>query len=247
MTTLFISDLHLDPRRPHLTRAFFEFLDTTAQNAEALYILGDFFHLWLYEDPFTLEVADKLKRFSQQGTRIYLMHGNRDFLFGQRYCDKAGATLLKDPTLIDLYGQPTLLMHGDSLCLDDAGYQKYRRIIRSRFIFALQYVVPLRVKQRIAERIQQQSKQAKAGKSLMIMDVTPSEVANQLQSHQVQLMIHGHTHRPATHQLEIDHQAAERIVLGDWGEQGWYLSCDADGSRKLVSFDITPDSKKTDS
>ncbi|RDE24234.1 UDP-2,3-diacylglucosamine diphosphatase [Motiliproteus coralliicola] len=240
MTTLFISDLHLDPRRPHLTRAFFDFLDTTAQGADALYILGDFFHLWLYEDPFTLEVADKLKRFSQQGTRIYLMHGNRDFLFGQRYCDKAGATLLTDPSLIDLYGQPTLLMHGDSLCLDDAGYQKYRRIIRSRFIFALQYIVPLRVKQRIANRIQQQSQQAKAGKSLMIMDVTPSEVKKQLGAHKVRLMIHGHTHRPATHQLKIDQQAAERIVLGDWGERGWYLRCEPNGDRQLICFDIPP-------
>lgn len=238
MATLFISDLHLDPQRPHLTRAFFNFLDTTAQGADALYILGDFFHLWLYEDPFVVEVADRLKQFSQQGTPIYLMHGNRDFLFGQGYCDRAGATLLADPSLINLYGQPTLLMHGDSLCLDDAGYQKYRRIIRSRFIFALQYVVPLSIKQRIATRIQQQSRQAKAGKSSQIMDVTPTEVEHQLRSHGVSLLIHGHTHRPAIHQLEA--AQAERIVLGDWGKHGWYLQCDATGDRQLIRFEIDP-------
>ena len=238
MTTLFISDLHLHPQRPRLTRAFFDFLDAHAGQADALYILGDFFHLWLYDDELSQQIAARLKQFSLAGTQVFLMHGNRDFLFGKRYCRRAGAELIKDPTTIDLYGTRVLLMHGDSLCLEDASYQRYRRIIRSRALFAAQYVVPLRTKQKIARKIQRQSSQAKSEKSLQIMDVSADEIPRQLERHGVDIMIHGHTHRPAVHQFEHAGRSQQRIVLGDWGELGWYLAWHPDGSHELISFEI---------
>ncbi|MEH6648442.1 MAG: UDP-2,3-diacylglucosamine diphosphatase [Motiliproteus sp.] len=241
MTTLFISDLHLQIERPHISRAFFDFLNQQAQGAEALYILGDFFNVWLGDDNHTSlsdEVAQRLKQLSQQGTKIYLMHGNRDFLIGHSYCHQAGATLLDDPTVIELYGTPVLLMHGDSLCLQDISYQRYRKIIRSRFISALQHIIPLSLRLRIAGSIQGKSKKAKIYKSAQIMDVTPDEVNRQFQQHSLTSMVHGHTHRPAIHQ----DQQQQRIVLGDWEQQGWYLSWHPDGSHQLLSFDIDPDS-----
>ncbi len=237
MTTLFISDLHLQIERPHITRAFFAFLDQHASHADALYILGDFFNLWLDDrdhTPLTLEVAKRLKQLSRQGTQIYLMHGNRDFLIGQHYCRQAGATLLKDPSVVDLYGTSVLVMHGDSLCLDDLSYQRYRRIIRSPLIDVLKYLVPLSLKQRIAGKIKSKSKTAKTYKSAQIMDVTPNEACRQLQQHRLTHLIHGHTHRPAIHN-DGDQQ---RIVLGDWEELGWYLQWHSDGSHQLISFPI---------
>lgn len=237
MTTLFISDLHLQSERPHITRAFFDFLDQHASQAEALYILGDFFNLWLDDrdhSPLTRDVAERLKRLSLQGTRVYLMHGNRDFLLGKRYCKQAGAMLIDDPSVIDLYGTAALIMHGDSLCLDDTSYQRYRRIIRSPVINLLKRIVPLSLKLRIARKIKSKSSQAKASKSAQIMDVTAAEVCRQLQQHRVPLLIHGHTHRPAVHQ---GHDQL-RIVLGDWDTHGWYLEWRDDGSHQLISFPI---------
>ena len=241
MTTLFISDLHLQEQRPHLTRAFFDFLQQQAQGVDALYILGDFFNVWLGDDhrtPLSDEVASQLLALSRSGTAIYLMHGNRDFLIGQDFCQRSGATLLPDPSLIDLYGTPTLLMHGDSLCLDDAGYQRYRRIIRSRFIEHLQRWTPLSLKQRIADKIKHKSGQAKAYKAAQIMDVTAAEVERQMRNHHTSLLIHGHTHRPDRHLFTLDDQASERIVLGDWDALGWYLRCGQDGRKTLHSFSI---------
>ncbi len=235
MTTLFISDLHLQSERPHITRAFYAFLDQHASQADALYILGDFFNAWLGDDDqtaLTLEVASQLKNLSARGIPVYLMHGNRDFLIGKRFCRQAGAKLLPDPTVIDLYGTPALLMHGDSLCLDDTSYQRYRRIIRSPLIRLLPHLLPLSLRQRIARSIRNRSGKAKNHKSARIMDVTPDEAARQLQVHNLSLLIHGHTHRPAIH-----HQP-QRIVLGDWDNLGWYLQWHQDGQHQLVSFSI---------
>ncbi len=246
MTTLFISDLHLQSERPQITRAFFALLDQYQGQADALYILGDFFNVWLGDDdqsPLSLEVAAQLKKFSNSGTAVYLMHGNRDFLIGQHFCRQAGATLLNDPTCIDLYGTPVLLMHGDSLCLDDRSYQRLRRIIRSPLIRLLQHLLPLRLRRRLAFNIKTQSGKAKRYKSAQIMDVTPAEVLRQLQSHHLSVLIHGHTHRPGIHNsahlagLEKDKQL-QRIVLGDWEQQGWYLTWHADGQHQLISFPI---------
>ncbi len=242
MTTLFISDLHLQSERPHITRAFFEFLDQHACQANALYILGDFFNLWLGDDdqtPLSLEVASRLKQLSNQGTSVYLMHGNRDFLIGKKYCLQAGATLIKDPSTIDLEGTPALIMHGDSLCLDDRSYQRYRRIIRSPAIRLLQHVLPLSLRRRIAGNIKNQSGKAKSHKSVQIMDVTSDEVVRQFQSHKLNLLIHGHTHRPEIHQLTHNAQNLQRIVLGDWDQLGWYLKWEADGQHQLISFPIS--------
>lgn len=241
MTTLFISDLHLQSERPHITRAFFDFLDQHARQADALYILGDFFNAWLGDDdqaPLTLEVASQLQKLSNQGTSVYLMHGNRDFLIGERFCRQAGVTLLNDPTVIDLYGTPALLMHGDSLCLDDTSYQRYRRIIRSPLIRRLLRHLPLSLRQRIASNIKNQSGKAKHYKSAQIMDATPEETTRQLQSHHLNLLIHGHTHRPAIHRQPHPTQDQQRIVLGDWDSLGWYLQWHPDGQHELVSFPI---------
>ncbi|MEH6471974.1 MAG: UDP-2,3-diacylglucosamine diphosphatase [Halopseudomonas sp.] len=242
MTTLFISDLHLQSERPHITRAFFDFLDQHARHADALYILGDFFNVWLGDDDHTAlsqEVASRLKQLSTSGTSVYLMHGNRDFLIGQDFCRQAGATLLDDPSTIDLYGTQTLLMHGDSLCLGDESYQRYRRIIRSPLIRWLQHIVPLSLRRRIASGIKSKSGEAKRYKSAQLMDVTASEVTRQLQSHNLSLLIHGHTHRPKIHQRHHNNQHLQRIVLGDWESHGWYLEWHDSGEHQLISFPIT--------
>jgi len=243
MTTLFISDLHLQSERPQITRAFFSLLDQYASKADALYILGDFFNVWLGDDdssPLSLEVAEKLKKLSDTGTAVYIMHGNRDFLIGQRFCHQAGATLLNDPSCIDLYGTQALLMHGDSLCLDDKSYQRFRRIIRSPLIRLLQHILPLSLRRRLASNIKNQSGKAKSYKSAQIMDVTPDEVQRQLKAHNLDLLIHGHTHRPAIHQLQHHTRNQQRIVLGDWEESGWYLRWESDGQHELISFPIVP-------
>ncbi|MFT6915858.1 MAG: UDP-2,3-diacylglucosamine hydrolase [Motiliproteus sp.] len=243
MSTLFISDLHLQSERPQITRAFYDFLNRHASQADALYILGDFFNVWLGDDAQSSlhrEVAARLNTLSAQGTAVYLMHGNRDFLIGQDFCRQAGAILLDDPSRIDLYGTPALLMHGDSLCLDDSGYQRYRRFIRSPMILGLLRRIPLALRNRIANDIKSKSAEAKHYKPAQIMDVTSAEVHRQLQSAGLNLLIHGHTHRPDIHQLPENPQQ-QRIVLGDWEDLGWYLQWHANGQHQLISFPIPPD------
>ncbi|MFT5722726.1 MAG: UDP-2,3-diacylglucosamine hydrolase [Motiliproteus sp.] len=239
MSTLFISDLHLQSERPLITRAFYDFLDQHASQADALYILGDFFNVWLGDDdqtPLHREVAARLKTLSAQGTAVYLMHGNRDFLIGQKFCRQAGAILLDDPSRIDLYGTPALLMHGDSLCLDDRSYQRFRRFIRSPLTLGLLRHIPLALRRRIANDIKRKSGKAKSYKSAQIMDVTSAEVSRRLQSQGLNVLIHGHTHRPDIHQVAGNPQ--QRIVLGDWDDLGWYLQWHTDGQHQLTSFPI---------
>ncbi|WP_288371704.1 UDP-2,3-diacylglucosamine diphosphatase [uncultured Marinobacter sp.] len=226
MTTLFISDLHLEESRPDITGAFLGFLKTHAMGVERLYILGDFFEAWIGDDertPLQEQVAAALREVRDSGTEIFLMHGNRDFLIGNDYCERAGATLLDDPTVIDLYGTPALLMHGDSLCTADVEYQKFRANMRNPQMQKMMLARPLEDRQQMARQLRQMSMAKNQGKAEDIMDVTPEEVVKELEHHGVQLMIHGHTHRPAIHDLEANGEPARRIVLGDWDTHVWWL------------------------
>jgi UDP-2,3-diacylglucosamine hydrolase len=226
VTTLFISDLHLEESRPDITGAFLGFLKTHAMGVERLYILGDFFEAWIGDDertPLQEQVAAALREVRDSGTEIFLMHGNRDFLIGNDYCERAGATLLDDPTVIDLYGTPALLMHGDSLCTADVEYQKFRANMRNPQMQKMMLARPLEDRQQMARQLRQMSMAKNQGKAEDIMDVTPEEVVRELEHHGVQLMIHGHTHRPAIHDLEANGEPARRIVLGDWDTHVWWL------------------------
>ena len=229
MTTLFISDLHLEESRPDITGAFLGFLKTHAMGVERLYILGDFFEAWIGDDertPLQEQVASALKAVCDRGTEIFLMHGNRDFLIGEDYCQRAGATLLDDPTVIDLYGTPTLLMHGDSLCTADEEYQKFRANMRNPQMQKMMLARPLEDRQKMARQLRDMSMTKNQGKAEAIMDVTPEEVVREMEAHGVQRMIHGHTHRPAIHDLTANGQPAKRIVLGDWDQNIWWLTAE---------------------
>lgn len=229
---LLISDLHLEEKRPDITRAFLHFLKTRAVQAESLYILGDFFEVWVGDDgmtPYQHEIAKALKVLSQRGTRIYLMHGNRDFMIGKAFCRKAGCTLLADPHIVQLAGERVLLMHGDSLCTRDESYMRLRRWLRNPVSLFILHNLSLAKRQKLAQKLRSSSKEETRMKASDIVDVTPDEVIGVMLRNNVRTLIHGHTHRPATHSLEIDGQPARRIVLGDWDRQGWALTVDESG------------------
>ena len=229
---LLISDLHLEEQRPDITRAFLHFLQTRARQAEALYILGDFFEVWVGDDgmsPFQHDIARALRELSDAGTRIFLMHGNRDFLIGRAFCREAGCTLLKDPSIVHFNGEPVLLMHGDSLCTLDVGYMKLRRLLRNPLSLFILRNLPLTTRRKLARKLRSESRAQTRMKAREIIDVTPEEVPRIMAEHGVRTLIHGHTHRPAEHALEVNGQSARRIVLGDWDSQGWALQIDEQG------------------
>jgi UDP-2,3-diacylglucosamine hydrolase len=229
---LLISDLHLEEQRPDITRAFLHFLQTRAREAEALYILGDFFEAWVGDDgmsPFQHGIARALRELRDAGTRIYLMHGNRDFLIGRDFCRAAGCTLLKDPSLVYFNGEPVLLMHGDSLCTLDVGYMKLRRLLRNPLALFILRNLPLATRHKLARKLRSESRAQTSMKAREIIDVTPDEVPRIMAEHGVRTLIHGHTHRPAVHELKVNGQPARRIVLGDWDRQGWALQVDENG------------------
>ncbi|TBU87001.1 UDP-2,3-diacylglucosamine diphosphatase [Phytopseudomonas dryadis] len=229
---LLISDLHLEEERPDISRAFLHFLATRARQAEALYILGDFFEVWIGDDaisPFQRTIAQALRQLGDNGTRIYLMHGNRDFLLGKAFCREAGCTLLGDPHEVQLAGEKVLLMHGDSLCTLDVGYMRMRRWLRNPLSLFILRHLPLATRRRLARKLRNESRAQTRLKASDIVDVTPAEVRRVMAAHGVRTLIHGHTHRPATHEWQIDGQAARRIVLGDWDKQGWALQIDENG------------------
>ena len=237
MSTLFISDLHLDESRPDITRAFLLFLTQHAQEADALYILGDFFESWIGDDEHTElqdAVATALGGLEMDDVQVYLMHGNRDFLIGEDFCRRCNAALLADPTLIDLYGTPTLLMHGDSLCTRDTAYQKFRANMRNPEWQQTFLKRPLEERQQVGRQVRQISMARNQGKQETIMDVTPEEVVSQMQTHRALQLIHGHTHRPAIHRLEVDGETATRYVLGDWDQALWYIRAEPGYEPELV-------------
>ena len=227
MSTLFISDLHLDESRPEIVDLFERFLAEEARTASALYILGDLFESWIGDDDDSAlagRVARALRTLSDSGVPIYFMRGNRDFVLGEDFARKAGMTILDDPTIVNLDGAPVLLMHGDTLCTDDVEYQKFRKLMHNRWFQRVALSLPLSIRRRIAGRLRGRSQMHVAQKSEVIMDVNQSAVEAAMRAHGVQLLIHGHTHRPATHRFELDGRAAERIVLGDWYDQSSVLT-----------------------
>ncbi|NLY15081.1 MAG: UDP-2,3-diacylglucosamine diphosphatase [Gammaproteobacteria bacterium] len=231
---LLISDLHLHEQRPDITRAFFRFLQETAVGAEALYILGDFFEVWVGDDAMTgfhHEVASALRQLTATGCKVYLMHGNRDFLLGREFCRLAGCELLRDPALLTCNGENILLMHGDSLCTDDRDYQRMKRILRNPLSLFILRHLPLKTRQKLAGSLRAQSRSRTRMKASEITDVNPGAVLQAMRSHSVRTLIHGHTHRPAVHELP----EGQRIVLGDWDSHGWYLQLE-NGQLALESF-----------
>lgn len=236
--TLFISDLHLTPERPTSVALFQHFLAETAPIAAALYILGDFFEAWVGDDdlerPFHLDITDRLKRLVNSGIPVYFMPGNRDFLAGPVLAAATGWTHMTDPSVIDLYGRPTLLSHGDAYCTDDQAYQRFRRQVRDPHWQAEFLAKPIDERRYVANAIRAQSEQAKADKKPDIMDVNPDAIRTALEQAGVTHMIHGHTHRPARHTLQANGMECERWVLTDWYETGGYLACDEQGCRSVA-------------
>jgi len=232
MATLFISDLHLHESRPAITELFLAFLEGEAREAEALYILGDLFEAWIGDDAPTAHdktVITGMKALSDSGVPCYFMRGNRDFLIGERFSRETGFEILPDPATAQLYGEPVLLMHGDSLCIDDHEYMAFQQLVRSEAW--QQDFLSKSIEERIAfaKRARDESSARGKEKSMEIMDVNKEEVKKAMREAGVRRFIHGHTHRPAIHDIEIDGEAAQRIVLGDWYEQGSVLRVDDAG------------------
>ena len=238
MATLFISDLHLDAERPAITEVFGHFLDEEARGAEALYILGDLFEAWVGDDDPSETgryVAEKLSALRGRGVPVYFQRGNRDFLLGEAYAARAGMSILPDPAVILLHGTPTLLMHGDLLCTGDTAYQQFRAQTRDPRWQAQFLAQPLAARLAFAQQARAASQARHAelqGQGTMeaITDVAPATVASTLARFGVDTLIHGHTHRPAVHALEVEDRACRRIVLGDWYEQGSVLRVDEHGA-----------------
>ncbi len=231
---LFISDLHLCAERPAITELFVKFLEQDARQCDALYILGDLFEAWLGDDDThadNMHVITALRGLADTGVNIYLMHGNRDFLIGPGFAEMSGCRLLPDPSLIDLFGQTTLLMHGDTLCTQDVEYQAVRGKMRNPEWQKSLLALPLAQRASLARQYRMESQQQTRYKSEIIMDVEQLAVENIMREHGVTRLIHGHTHRPAVHDFQLDRYPAQRIVLGDWYEQGSALWCDAEACR----------------
>lgn len=239
MTIMFISDLHLDENHPEMTAIFLRLLNQAAQQAEALYILGDFFESWVGDDdltPFTLSIIQALKQTTDKGLPIYIMHGNRDFLLGKKFLRATGCQLLPDEYVVSIYGVPTLLMHGDSLCTRDIKYLKFRKKSRNKFFQMLFLLKSLKKRRKIAADYREKSKAHVSTLSENIMDVTRDEVLRVMQKHHVQHLIHGHTHRQAIHPMTLHEKPATRTVLGAWHEHGNVLVCDNSGKQEFITL-----------
>jgi len=235
--TLFIADLHLCQEEPAITAGFLHFLQREAPHCDALYILGDLFEAWIGDDdpnPLHQQVAEALRAVP---VPLYFIHGNRDFLIGQRFARASGMTLLPEERVLTLYGHRLLIMHGDTLCTDDVGYLKFRAKVHNPWIQRLFLALPLFIRKRIAERMRANSKQANQHKSLEIMDVNQQAVVEAMLRQQVPLLIHGHTHRPAIHDLSLNGERAQRAVLGAWHNRGSMIQLDASGIQ-LIDFDF---------
>jgi len=225
MKTLFISDLHLDNDTPALTDFFFNFIDHIAVHSDRLFILGDFFEVWIGDDEQTelqVKVADKLSELASSGVLVFLMHGNRDFLIGEHYAKQCQATLIHEPWLLTLGDKKVVLMHGDTLCTDDRKYLQFRSLVRNPQWQQQTLSTPLENRKLLASQLRQMSKHQGLEKSGEIMDVAQETVREVIDQHQVDILLHGHTHRPAEHSVTTRQRHAKRIVLGDWTNSTWY-------------------------
>jgi UDP-2,3-diacylglucosamine hydrolase len=239
LLSFFVSDLHLSDTRPAANEAFFSFIEQKAPSAQALYILGDLFEYWIGDDdlgePFHAVVAGFLRGLSRKGVALYVMQGNRDFLMGERFCEETGAQLLEDPAVVELSAVRTLLMHGDTLCSDDADYQDWRRVARSDKWQREFLSRPLAERHRAFLELREKSKSAIRAKPAEVMDVNDDAVRNAFRQHGVSRLVHGHTHKAARHSVEVDGRLCERWVLPDWYGPGGYLEVRGDKPR-LVRF-----------
>ena len=235
MRSLYISDLHLSEERPAANERFFGFVEKEAKGANALFVLGDLFEYWIGDEDvgssFNAVVVGFFRRLAGAGTKLYFMHGNRDFLFGERFTSAAGGKLLADPSVVD----GVLLMHGDTLCTDDADYQAWRRKARSAEFQADFLAKPLEERRAVVHGLREKSKEVIGAKPADIMDVNEDAVRNAFRRHGVTRMVHGHTHRPGVHRLEVDGKRCERWVLPDWYGRGGYLEIVKD-KPKLVRW-----------
>lgn len=246
MATLFISDLHLCNKRPEITELFLDFLRQDAVSADALYILGDFYEFWVGDDvAMTAEyrpITKALQTLTSQGVAVYILPGNRDFLLGKGFETLTGCEILTEPYRLDLYGHPTLLMHGDSLCTDDTEYQEFRKQVRDPKWQAEFLAKPLQDRIDLFNKYRRISMEVTANKSTEIMDTNQQAIEQVMQQHGVNLLIHGHTHRPDEHHFEINKQAMTRIVLANWDSDGSVLRVDKDGwtVKKLTANKLAP-------
>ncbi len=235
--TLFVSDLHLSPDRAGALAAFHRFAAGPARDAAAVYILGDLFDWWIGDDqmrePFVRSVVQSLAGIAAAGVPLQVGHGNRDFALGGRFAAAAGCRLLAEVELLDLYGVPTLISHGDEMCTDDLQYQEYRARMRNPATQARLLRLPYALRRAIAWWLQRKSRKDKALKPETIMDVNDAAVVEAFRSHGARRMIHGHTHRPARHVHDVDGVACERLVLADWRDRGHVLAVDASGVSRL--------------
>jgi len=234
MTTLFISDLHLEAGQPRIGEQFLSFLEGEARDAEALYILGDLFEVWLGDDdpnPYYGQMKTALRKLVDAGVPVNFMHGNRDFSIGETFASETGVSILADPVVVKLYGQDVLLCHGDALCTDDVHYQQVRAMTRNPEWLAM--MLAKTIEERIAYALQARQESIARGESMSdeIMDVNQEAVVALLTDHGVDTMLHGHTHRPAVHEVDLGDHKATRIVLGDWYDQGSVVRWDESGPR----------------
>ena len=234
MSTLFISDLHLEASRPEIGEQFMAFLAGEARNADALYILGDLFEYWIGDDdpsPYYAEMKAAIRGLVDAGVPVYFMHGNRDFMIGERFAADTGVTLLEDPHLAEFHDDKVLLCHGDTLCTDDVEYQKVRAMTRNPAWQAMMLDKSVEERLAFAEQSRQQSLAHSMTSTDEIMDVNHDAVVATMRKHGVDILLHGHTHRPAVHPMHVNGRRANRIVLGDWYEQGSVVEWDEDGPR----------------
>lgn len=237
MYKIFISDLHLDEKTSKITDIFLNLLHEESGKAEELYILGDFFEVWVGDDnltTFNLSIMEALKKAVHKGLKIFIMHGNRDFLLGKKFIRKTGCILLPDEYVIDLYGRKTLLLHGDTLCTKDKSYLRFRKKSRNFFIQQLFLLKSLEKRRLLAKKYRAMSVSHTRETEASLLDVTQSEVEKVMRHYQVNTLIHGHTHKPATHSFTLNEESATRIVLGAWHECGNALICPAKGAWEYI-------------
>jgi UDP-2,3-diacylglucosamine hydrolase len=230
--TLFISDLHLDAADPIAIELFLHFLRAEASTCDALYILGDLFETWIGDDddePTRRRVVAALCQLTANGVQCFFQHGNRDFLLGPGFMAASGCTLLPDPAALELGGRRFVLMHGDKLCTDDRRYQRFRRIVRNGLVQGAWLALPLGMRRRLATALRHRSRTYTRQTPDAIMDVSPAAVSDLMRSTGAEVLVHGHTHRPAVHPVNVDGKTYTRIVLGDWPDQASVLVVDADG------------------
>ena len=234
MATLFISDLHLEAKRPEIGEQFLAFLAGPARDADALYVLGDLFEVWLGDDdpsPYYAQMKSAIRELADSGVPVFFMHGNRDFMIGGAFAAEAGVTLLSDPHPLELHGKKVLLSHGDALCTDDVEYQQVRVMTRNSEWQAM--MMAKSIEERIAFALQSREKSMARHATMdeEIADVNQDAVEQTIQEHGVDVLLHGHTHRPAVHSFHVGDRPVRRIVLGDWYEQGSMVEWDKNGPR----------------